>query len=196
MAQVQARKDKIVKGLTGGIELLFKKNKIDWIKGSGRLAGGGKVEVTDGQTADADRRASRSSSPPDRSRAACPGIEIDRKRIITSDEAIGLKEVPKSIVDHGQRRRRRRVRVDLPPLRQRGDDHRAAAAAGADRGRGGVGGARAVVQEAGHQGADRHEGHERQGRRATASSSRRRRPTARRRSSAPSTCSWRPAAAR
>ena len=49
MAQVQARKDKIVKGLTGGIELLFKKNKIDWIKGSGRLAGKGRVEVTDGQ---------------------------------------------------------------------------------------------------------------------------------------------------
>ncbi len=48
MGQVQARKDKIVKGLTGGIELLFKKNKIAWIKGSGRLAGGGKVEVTEG----------------------------------------------------------------------------------------------------------------------------------------------------
>src|SRR5215212_5821725 len=48
MAQVQARKDKIVKGLTSGVEFLFKKNKIDWIKGSGRLAGGGKVEVTEG----------------------------------------------------------------------------------------------------------------------------------------------------
>src|SRR5919107_5866156 len=49
MGQVQARKDKIVKGLTGGIELLFRKNKIEWIKGSGRLAGKGLVEVTDGQ---------------------------------------------------------------------------------------------------------------------------------------------------
>ena len=49
MNQVQARKDKIVKGLTGGVELLFKKNKIDWIKGSGRLAGQGKVEITEGQ---------------------------------------------------------------------------------------------------------------------------------------------------
>ena len=48
MNQVQARKDKIVKGLTGGVELLFKKNKIDWIKGSGRLAGKGKVEITEG----------------------------------------------------------------------------------------------------------------------------------------------------
>jgi dihydrolipoamide dehydrogenase len=50
MNQVHARKDKIVKGLTGGIELLFKKNKIDWIKGSGRLAGKGKVEVTESST--------------------------------------------------------------------------------------------------------------------------------------------------
>src|SRR5687768_2038655 len=49
MNQVHARKDKIVKGLTGGIELLFKNNKIEWIKGSGRLTGKGTVEVTDGQ---------------------------------------------------------------------------------------------------------------------------------------------------
>ena len=49
MGQVQARKDKIVKGLTGGIELLFRKNKIEWIKGTARLAGKGLVEVTDGQ---------------------------------------------------------------------------------------------------------------------------------------------------
>src|SRR5213596_3129520 len=46
MAQVHARKDKIVRGLTGGVELLFKKNKIDWIKGSARLAGNGRVEVS------------------------------------------------------------------------------------------------------------------------------------------------------
>ena len=72
MGQVQARKDKIVKGLTGGIELLFKKNKIDWIRGSGRLAGKGKVEITDGQAQGRLRDAKRSSSPPVRSRAACP----------------------------------------------------------------------------------------------------------------------------
>ena len=71
MNQVQARKDKIVKGLTGGIEFLFKKNKIDWIKGSGRLVGKGKVEITEA-TSRRSRRAGRSSSPPARSRAACP----------------------------------------------------------------------------------------------------------------------------
>jgi dihydrolipoamide dehydrogenase len=100
MAQVQTRKDKIVKGLTGGIELLFKKHKIDWIKGSGRLAGKGQVEVTEGakQTIAARKEVIVATGSQPRS---VPGIELDRKRIITSDEAIGLKEIPKSIVIMG-----------------------------------------------------------------------------------------------
>jgi len=100
MNQVHARKDKIVKGLTGGIEMLFKKNKIDWIKGSARLAGKGKVEVTDGQKGTLSARTeiivATGSTP-----RSVPGIEIDRKRIITSDEAIHMKEIPKSIVIMG-----------------------------------------------------------------------------------------------
>ena len=100
MNQVQARKDKIVKGLTGGVEFLFKKNKIDWIKGSGRLAGKGKVEITEGEkqtlTATKEIIVATGSSP-----RSVPGIEIDRRQIITSDEAIGLKAVPKSIVIMG-----------------------------------------------------------------------------------------------
>ena len=100
MTQVHARKDKIVKGLTSGVEFLFKKNKIDWIKGSARLAGKGRVEVTDGQpqtiTARREIIVATGSQP-----RSVPGIEIDRKRIITSDEAIGLKDIPKSIVIMG-----------------------------------------------------------------------------------------------
>ena len=100
MGQVHARKDKIVKGLTGGIELLFKKNKIAWIKGSGRLAGNGKVEITEGDTqiltATREIIVATGSQP-----RSVPGIELDRKRIITSDEAIHLKEIPKSIVIMG-----------------------------------------------------------------------------------------------
>ena len=46
MPAVHARKDKMVAGLTGGIEMLFKKNKIDWIKGTARLTGELGVEVT------------------------------------------------------------------------------------------------------------------------------------------------------
>ena len=100
MNQVHARKDKIVKGLTGGIELLFKKNKIDGIKGSARLAGKGKVDVTEGQKQTLIARkeiiVATGSTP-----RSVPGIEIDRKRIITSDEAIHMKDIPKSIVIMG-----------------------------------------------------------------------------------------------
>ena len=96
MGQVHARKDKIVKGLTGGIELLFRKNKIEWIKGSGRLAGANSVEVTGGQTQKLTVRKEIVVATGSQPRSV-PGIEIDRKRIITSDEAIGLKEIPKSI---------------------------------------------------------------------------------------------------
>jgi dihydrolipoamide dehydrogenase len=97
MNQVQARKDKIVKQLTGGVEFLFKKNKIDWIKGSGRLAGKGTVEITEGdkQTLAVKKEIIVATGSQPRS---VPGIEIDRKRIITSDEAINLKVIPKSIV--------------------------------------------------------------------------------------------------
>src|SRR5947209_3624903 len=45
IAQVHTRKNRIVSGLTKGVEFLFKKNKIDWIKGAARLTGRGGVEV-------------------------------------------------------------------------------------------------------------------------------------------------------
>jgi dihydrolipoamide dehydrogenase len=100
MNQVQARKDKIVKGLTSGIEFLFKKNKIEWIKGSGRLVGKGKVEITEGdkQSIVVNKEIIVATGSQPRS---VPGIEIDRKRIITSDEAINMKTIPKSIVIMG-----------------------------------------------------------------------------------------------
>ena len=96
MRQVQTRKDKIVTGLTKGIEFLFKKNKIDWIKGAARLAGGGKVEIVDGdrQTLQAKEIIIATGSAP----RTVPGITLDGKRIITSDEAIHLQAVPKSLV--------------------------------------------------------------------------------------------------
>ena len=103
MPKVHARKDKIVKGLTKGIEFLFKKNKIDWIKGLGRLAGKGKVDVTpvDGsgkaQTLNAKHVIVATGSQP----RGVPGIEIDHKTIITSDEAIHLAEIPKRLVIMG-----------------------------------------------------------------------------------------------
>src|SRR3984893_19298451 len=50
MTQVHARKDRIVTGLTKGVELLFKKNKIDWIRGTARLTGGSGGVASPGTT--------------------------------------------------------------------------------------------------------------------------------------------------
>ena len=97
MKQVQARKDKVVTTLTKGVEFLFRKNKVEWIKGTGRLAGGGQVEVSGDQAG--VLRATREIVVATGSQArTVPGVEIDRRRIITSDEAIALREVPKSLV--------------------------------------------------------------------------------------------------
>jgi len=99
MNQVHARKDRIVSGLTRGVEYLFKKNKVDWIKGTARLAGKGRVEITEGdrQTLQAQEIIVATGS----SARTVPGIEIDHQRIITSDDAIGLKEIPKTLVIMG-----------------------------------------------------------------------------------------------
>ena len=100
MAQVQTRKDRVVTGLTKGVEFLFKKNRIDWIKGTARLTGNGGVDVFEGdrQTLRARREIIVATGSTPRS---VPGVEIDRRRIITSDEAVALREVPKSIAIMG-----------------------------------------------------------------------------------------------
>ena len=95
MARVHARKNKIVTSLTKGVEFLFKKNKIDWIKGSARLIGGGKVAISgaDAKTVSAKEIIVATGSAP----RSIPGVTIDKTRIITSDEAIHLAEVPPSL---------------------------------------------------------------------------------------------------
>ncbi|HEY7291344.1 MAG TPA: dihydrolipoyl dehydrogenase [Vicinamibacterales bacterium] len=103
MTQVHTRKDRIVTGLTKGVEFLFKKNKIDWMKGTARItgkAGALSVDVFEGDkqtlTARKDIIVATGSAP-----RSVPGIEIDRKRIISSDQAIHLKEIPKTLAIMG-----------------------------------------------------------------------------------------------
>jgi len=100
MGQVHTRKDRIVGGLTKGVEFLFKKNKIDWIKGTARLTGNGGVDVFEGekQTLRARKEVIVATGSAPR---GVPGVEIDRRRIITSDEAIQLRDVPKTLVIMG-----------------------------------------------------------------------------------------------
>jgi dihydrolipoamide dehydrogenase len=91
-----ARKDKVVGELTKGIEFLFKKNKVTYLKGTGALLGGGKVQVTgdSNQTVVAKNIviATGSDSTP------LPGLTIDEKKIITSTGALTLEKVPEHMV--------------------------------------------------------------------------------------------------
>jgi len=96
MGQVQARKNRIVTGLTKGVEFLFKKHQIDWIKGTARLAGRGAVEVVDGDTQ--TLQAAEIVVATGSAARGAPGITIDHTRIITSDQAVGLTEVPSSLI--------------------------------------------------------------------------------------------------
>ena len=75
MTQVHARKDKIVGGLTKGVEFLFKKNKITWVKGTARLAGPGKIDVVEGdkQTLEAREIIIATGSAP----RSVPSVTID-----------------------------------------------------------------------------------------------------------------------
>jgi dihydrolipoamide dehydrogenase len=96
MARVHARKNGIVSGLTKGVEFLFRKNRITWIKGTARLAGQGRVEVAGG-----DRQHLQAGEIVVATGSAArsiPGVEIDGERIITSDQAIHLPAVPSSLV--------------------------------------------------------------------------------------------------
>jgi dihydrolipoamide dehydrogenase len=108
ITQVHTRKDKIITGITKGVEFLFKKNKIEWIKGTARLAGKGRVEVTNDDPPSKDASAGKTIleakeiivATGSQARSV-PGITIDHTRIVVSDDAIHLKQVPKSLVIMG-----------------------------------------------------------------------------------------------
>ncbi|RAK59271.1 dihydrolipoyl dehydrogenase [Phenylobacterium hankyongense] len=98
LPQMMKQKAESVTALTKGVEFLFKKNKVDWVKGAGRIAGPGKVEVTaaDGAvtTLEAKNIVIATGSEP----SGLPGVAIDQKRIVDSTGALSLPEVPKSLV--------------------------------------------------------------------------------------------------
>jgi dihydrolipoamide dehydrogenase len=99
LAAMLARKDKVVGDLTKGIEYLFKKNKVDYRIGTGRLTAADTVVVTpvDGgadETLSAENVIIATGSEV----ASLPGVEIDEDRIVSSTGALSLPVVPTSMV--------------------------------------------------------------------------------------------------
>ena len=90
---MMGHKDKVVKDNTSGIEYLFRKHKIDWIKGRGRIKAAGQVSVEGAGdfTAKNIIIATGSESMP------LAGVTVDEKRIVSSTGALTLAEVPKSM---------------------------------------------------------------------------------------------------
>jgi dihydrolipoamide dehydrogenase len=91
--QMHAEKAKAVKELTGGIEFLFKKNKVTWLKGKAAFQDKNTVQVGD-QTVTAKNIVIATGS----SVTPLPGVEIDQKVIVDSTGALALPKVPEHLV--------------------------------------------------------------------------------------------------
>jgi dihydrolipoamide dehydrogenase len=90
---MHAGRREAVKGLTGGIEFLFRKNKVTWLKGHARFTGANAIDVAGtGYTARHIVIATGSSVTP------LPGVEIDQERIVDSTGALELPQVPGHLV--------------------------------------------------------------------------------------------------
>jgi dihydrolipoamide dehydrogenase len=96
LKKMMAGKDEVVSGLTKGIAGLFKKYKVEWVKGAGRIAAKGKVVVDGGEerTLETKNILIATGSEP----MPLPGVEVDEKRILSSTGALALAKVPKHLV--------------------------------------------------------------------------------------------------
>ena len=98
LPQMMKQKADSVGALTKGIEFLFKKNKADWIKGTGKIVGTGKVEVTaaDGTVTSLTAKdiviATGSEPTP------LPGVDFVEGKIIDSTGALSLSAIPKKLI--------------------------------------------------------------------------------------------------
>jgi dihydrolipoamide dehydrogenase len=93
LARMQARKGEVVGANVKGVEFLFRKNKVTWLKGEGSITAPGTVSVAGKDyTAKHIVIASGSESIP------LPGVEVDEKQIVTSTGGLELTNVPKHLV--------------------------------------------------------------------------------------------------
>jgi len=91
--EMLAYKEDVIAQNTKGIEFLFKKNKIDWLKGWGSIPAAGQVKVGD-ETHEAKNIVIATGSDS----ASLPGVEVDERIVVTSTGALTLPKIPKSMV--------------------------------------------------------------------------------------------------
>ena len=91
--QMLSYKDDVIAQNTKGIEFLFKKNKIDWIKGWATIPEAGKVKVCD-TTYEAKNIVVATGSEA----STLPGVKVDEKMVVSSTGALELNKIPKKLV--------------------------------------------------------------------------------------------------
>jgi dihydrolipoamide dehydrogenase len=96
LKQMIERKNGVIKQTCDGIDFLMKKNKIDVFTGVGSFINKNTIKVSGEkeQTIETDKVIIATGSKP----ASLPGVEIDKKRVITSTEALNMTEVPKHLI--------------------------------------------------------------------------------------------------
>ncbi|WOF75582.1 dihydrolipoyl dehydrogenase [Parvibaculaceae bacterium PLY_AMNH_Bact1] len=98
LGAMQSFKQQAIDGNTQGIEFLFKKNKIEWVKGTGTLKGAGEVEVALTEGGSRTLKASDIVLATGSDVASLPGIDVDEKQIVSSTGALELEKVPGKLV--------------------------------------------------------------------------------------------------
>jgi dihydrolipoamide dehydrogenase len=97
VARMHARKDGVVKANTDGVAFLFRQNKIDWVRGFGRLTSPDSIEVQ-GEDGTRTLRAKTIILAPGSVPVELPFLRYDHERIIDSTGALALPEVPGHLV--------------------------------------------------------------------------------------------------
>lgn len=98
LAKMMKAKDTSVSGLTKGIEFLFKKNNVEYIKGTGSFADEHTLSVQLNDGGETSIRAKNIIIATGSESTPFPGLEIDEKKVVSSTGAIALTEVPKKMI--------------------------------------------------------------------------------------------------
>jgi len=97
LAAMMTRKDTVVTTLTRGVEFLFRKNKVDWIKGTARIAAPRRVAVASNVGGEHEIEAGAIVIATGSESIALPGLSIDEERIVSSTGALALDGVPERL---------------------------------------------------------------------------------------------------
>ena len=98
LQKMMQNKDKAVKVLTKGVEFLFKKNKVTYFKGTGKLISGTQINILSSDNSETKIESENIIISTGSEPVSIPGVDFDEKTIVSSTGALSLETVPKKLV--------------------------------------------------------------------------------------------------